>query len=62
MFAKNREEWIESKLPTVVSKATGHFHIEKLQNSSTDKNFNAVETQLLLNKVRTAINEGVLGL
>jgi hypothetical protein len=60
--AKLRKEWIKSKLPNVVTKPTGHFHIAKLQDESIKEDFSISKTQTLLNIVRTAINNGVTGI
>ncbi len=42
--------------------ATGHFHIAKLQDASLNEDFSASKTQILLQKVITAINKGVTGI
>lgn len=60
--AKLREDWINSKLPNVETKATGHFHIAKLQDGYAKDDFNILNTQVLLNIVRTAINQGATGI
>lgn len=60
--AKMREEWIKSKLPSVATKSTGHFHVAKLQDESKKEDFSIPKTQTLLNIVETAINKGVTGL
>lgn len=59
--AKLREEWISSQSSTA-TKATGHFHIEKLQNASVHEDFSGSETQTLINNVKTAINNGITGI
>ncbi|MBS3737379.1 MAG: hypothetical protein KGY51_00070 [Psychroflexus sp.] len=60
--AKLRKEWIKSKLPNIVTKPTGHFHIAKLQNETIKEDFSVSKTQNLLNIVKTAINNGVTGI
>lgn len=68
--SKLREEWIKSKLPNIVAKATGHFHIAMLQSGSADYNsangttkyFVNSSTKVLINKVKTSINEGITGI
>lgn len=60
--AKLREDWIKSKLPTVVNKATGHFHIAKLQDPEIKEDISKTKTQTLLDIVKTTINEGITGL
>lgn len=65
-----RKEWIQSKLPTVATKATGHFHIAMLQSGNdsyniangTTKHFVSASTAGLIDKVKTAINKGVTGI
>jgi hypothetical protein len=58
--AKLRDEWIKSKLPTVVTKPTGHFHIAMLQDKEKGKpDFSPSETKDLLNIVKQAIIRGV---
>lgn len=57
-----RNRWIKSQLPSVVTKATGHFHIEKLQNEEFGEDFSISKTQELIDIVRTAINNGTTGL
>lgn len=60
--AKLREEWIQSKLPTIVTKPTGHFHISKLQDESFNEDFSISKTQDLLIIVKKTINNGVTGI
>lgn len=57
-----RNRWIKSQSPSGVTKATGHFHIKKLQNEEFGENFSITKTQELINIVRTAINNGITGL
>lgn len=68
--AKLREEWIKSKLPNVVTKATGHFHVAMLQSGNasynsvngTTKSFVNSSTKNLIDKIKTAINQGITGI
>lgn len=60
-IAKLGEEWIKSKLPTVLTKATGHFHIAMLQTHQ-GQDLDIGKTRDLLNTVKTAIDNGINGL
>jgi len=60
--AKLREDWLASQPPSPTpKKATGHFHVSKLQ-VIVNEDFSITETQQLIIIVKGAINNGVTGL